>query len=59
MFALKWSILGLVASISAVPVELEKRYTEVPIVAQSDGQTVFLNGTAYYVPSKPEVGISS
>lgn len=55
MFALKWSVFGLVASVSAVPVELERRSTEVPIVAQSSGQTLLLNATPYYVPSKPEV----
>ncbi|CAO2657183.1 Nn.00g033090.m01.CDS01, partial [Neocucurbitaria sp. VM-36] len=54
MFVRKWSIFGLVASILAVPIELEQRSTEVPILAKSSGQTVLLNATAYYVPSKPE-----
>ena len=57
MFALRWSILGLVASISAVPVEVKPRSTEIPFVAQSTGQTVLLNDTAYYIPGKPEVHI--
>ncbi|KAF2111070.1 amidase signature domain-containing protein [Lophiotrema nucula] len=53
-----WTVLGCVALAAGAPLETEKRYKQSPLSAHADGQTVEVNGTAYYVPAKPEITLS-
>jgi hypothetical protein len=46
---------ALVVSAFAVPVDVIRRGSQLPLTAYSDGQTILLGEIAYYVPSKPEV----
>lgn len=55
MLLSKLCTLALIANAAAAPVDVVKRGSQLPIAAHSDGQTVLLGETAYYVPSMPEV----